>query len=80
MVRFVNDDGLEIRHEARQPGAATQGLHTAHHGRGGMLVARRLHDPQRQGRIDEVQFGHGLLEEFIAVRQDEGPATAPLHQ
>ena len=80
MVRFVNDDGLEIRHEARQPGAATQGLHTGHHGRSGMLVARRLHNPQRQRRIDQVQFGDGLLDELIAVRQDERPAVAPLHQ
>ena len=49
VVRFVNDDGLEIRHEAGQPGAATQGLDTGHHGGGGMLIARRLHDAQRAG-------------------------------
>jgi len=27
-----------------------------------------------------VQFGDGLLDELIAVRQDQGPATAPLDQ
>ena len=54
VVRFVNDDGLEIWHEAGQPGAAAQGLHTGHHGGGGMFIARRLHDPQRQGGIDEA--------------------------
>ena len=54
MVRFVNDDGLEIRHEAGQPGAAAQRLHTGHHGGGGMLVARRLHDPEGQGWIDQA--------------------------
>jgi hypothetical protein len=80
MVRFVNDDGLEIWYEAGQPGAATQGLHTGHDGRGGMLVARRLYNPQRQRRVDQVQFGDGLLDELIAVRQDERPAAAPLHQ
>jgi hypothetical protein len=52
VVRFVNNNGLEIRHEAEQPGAATQGLHTGHDGRSGMLVARRLHNPQRQRRVD----------------------------
>ena len=80
MVRFVNDDGLEIWYEAGQPGAATQGLHTGHDGRGGMLVARRLYNPQRQRRVDQVQFGDGLLDELIAVRQDERLAAAPLHQ
>ena len=50
MVRFVNDDGLEIRHQPGQPVAATEGLHTGHHGGGGMLVARRLHDAKGQGR------------------------------
>ena len=80
MVRFVNDDGLEIRHQAGEPGAATQGLHTGHHRGGGMLIARRLHDAEGQGGIDEVQFVHGLLDELIAVRQDQGPPAAPLHQ
>jgi hypothetical protein len=80
MVRFVNDDGLKIRHETGQPGAAAQGLHTGHDGWGGMLVARRLHDPQGQGGINQAQFVHGLLDELIAVRQDEGPATVPLDQ
>jgi hypothetical protein len=78
MVRFVNDDGLEIWHQTGQPGAAAQGLHTGDHDRGRMLVTRRLYDPEGQGRIDQVQFGHGLLDELIAVRQDEGPAAAPL--
>jgi hypothetical protein len=40
-----------------------------------MLIARRLHDPERQGGIDQVQFVHSLLDELIAVRQDEGPAA-----
>src|SRR5712691_4111113 len=34
VVRFVNDDGVEIRHEAGEPRAATEGLHTGHHGGG----------------------------------------------
>ena len=42
-----------------------------------MLVARRLH--LRRGGIDEVQFRR-LLDEFIPVGQDEGPAAAPLDQ
>ena len=80
VVRFVNDDGLEIRYQTRQPGPATQGLHTGHHDGGGMLITRRLHDPQGQGGIDQAEFVHGLLDEFIAVRQDEGPAMAPLDE
>jgi hypothetical protein len=80
MVRFVNDDGLEIRHEAGKPGAAAQGLHTGHDGGGGMLVARRLHDPEGQGGINQAQFLYGLLDEFIPVGEDEGPAPAPLDQ
>ena len=80
VVRFVNDDGLEIRYEAGKPGAATQGLHTGHHDRGGMLITRRLHDPEGQGGIDEAQFVHRLLDELITVSQDEGPTTPPLDQ
>ena len=80
VVRFVNDDGLEIRHEAGEPGAATQGLHTGHHRGGGMLVARRLHDAEREGGIDEAELVDGLLDEFIPVRQDQGPPAAALHQ
>jgi len=80
VVRFVNDDGLEIRYQTRQPGAAAHGLHTGHDGGGGMLVALRLHDPQGQRGIDEVQFVHGLLDELIAVREDEGPAPPPLDE
>jgi len=45
-----------------------------------MLVTLRLHDPEGQGRIDQVQFGHGLLDEFIPVRKDEGTATTSLDQ
>ena len=78
VMRFVNDNGLEIRHQTGQPGATTQGLHTRDHGGRGMLITRRLHDPQGQGGINQAEFVHGLLDEFIAVRQDEGPATAPL--
>ena len=77
---FVNDDGLEIRYQAGEPGTTTERLHTGDHDRGGMLVVRRLHDPQGQGGIDEAQFLHGLLDEFIPVRQDEGPAAAPLDE
>ena len=80
MVRFVDDNGLKIRCEAGQPGATAQGLHTGHDRRRGMLVARRLHDPQGEGGIDQAQFVHGLLDELIAVRQDERPAAAPLDQ
>src|SRR5262249_15156680 len=39
-----------------------------------------LHDPQRQRGINEAQFVHRLLDEFIAVGQDEGPAPSPLDQ
>ena len=80
VVRLVNDDGLEIRHEAGEPTAAAQGLHTGYHGGGGMFVARRLHDPEAQGGVDEVQFGYGLLDELIPVRQDEGPALPSLDE
>jgi hypothetical protein len=45
-----------------------------------MLVACRLHDPEGEGRIDEAQFVHGLLDELIAMRQDQGPAPTPLDQ
>ena len=45
-----------------------------------MLIARCLHDAERQGRIDEVQLVHGLLDELIAVRQDQGAPAAPLHE
>jgi len=45
-----------------------------------MLVTRRLHDPQGERGIDQVQFVHGLLDEFVAVGQDEGPTPTPLDQ
>jgi hypothetical protein len=80
VVRFINDKGLEIRHEAGEPGAAAERLHTGHHGGGGMFVARRLHDPEGEGRIDEAQFVHRLLDELVAVREDEGPAPPPLDE
>ena len=80
VVRFVNDNGLEIRYKAGEPGAAAQRLHTGHHRGGSMLVVRRLHDAQGERRIDQAQFVHGLLDELIAVGQDEGPALPPLDQ
>src|SRR5262245_53209345 len=80
MVRFVNDDGLEIRHEAGEPGATAERLHTGDHGGSGILVACRLHDAEGEGRIDEAQFVHGLLDELIAMRQDQGPAPTPLDE
>ena len=49
-------------------------------GHTGMLVVLRLDDPESEGRVDQVQFGDGLLDEFIPVGQDEGPAAAPLDQ
>jgi hypothetical protein len=45
-----------------------------------MLVACRLYDPEGEGWIDEAQFVHRLLDELIAVRQDQGPATASLDE
>jgi hypothetical protein len=54
VVRFVNDNGLEIWDQTRQPGAAAQGLHTGHHGGGGILVTRRLHDPEGERGINKV--------------------------
>jgi hypothetical protein len=45
-----------------------------------MLVACRLHDAERQRRINQTEFVHGLLDEFIAMRQDQGPSAAPLHE
>jgi hypothetical protein len=80
VVRFVDDNGLKIRHEAGQPGAATQGLDAGDHGGRRMLVVRRLHDTEREGGIDEAELVDGLLDEFIAVRQDQGPPAAALHQ
>src|SRR5262252_1427265 len=77
---IVNNNGLEIRHQAGQTRAAAQGLHTGHHGRGGMLIPGCLHDAQGQGRIDEVQFLYGLLDELIAVRENERPTLMPLDQ
>jgi hypothetical protein len=68
MVRFVNDNGLEIRYEAGEPGTTTERLHTGDHRGGGMLIARRLHNAEGEARVDEVQFLHGLLDELIAVR------------
>ena len=75
MVRFVNDDGAKIRDQAGEPGPATQGLHTGHHDRGRVLIPRRLHHAQGQRRIDEVQFVEGLLDQLVAVRQDQGAAA-----
>ena len=45
-----------------------------------MLVARRLHDPEGQGGINQAQFLYGLLDEFIPMGEDEGPASPPLDQ
>ena len=80
VVRFVDDNGLKIRHEAGQPSAATQGLDAGHHRGGRMLVVRRLHDAEREGGIHEVELVDGLLDEFIPVCQDQGPPAAALHQ
>jgi hypothetical protein len=42
-----------------------------------MLVAHRLYHAEREGGIDQMEFVHGLLDELIAVGQDQGsPATA----
>ena len=54
MVRFINDDGVKVRHQAGEPRAATEGLHTGHDRGSRQLIVRRLHDPEGQGRIDEV--------------------------
>jgi hypothetical protein len=45
-----------------------------------MLITRCLHHPQGQSRIDEAELVDGLLNEFIPVRQDQGPPAAALHQ
>jgi len=39
VVRFVNDDGVEVWHEAGEPWAATQSLHTGHHRGRRQLIA-----------------------------------------
>ena len=80
MVCFVNDDGAKIGDQAGQPGPTTQGLHTGHHNRGGQVIPRRLHHPQGERRIDQVQFVEGLLDQLVAVGQDERPAAAALHE
>ena len=80
MVRFVNDDGAKIGDQAGEPSAATQGLDTGHHDRGGQVIPRRLHDAQGERRINEVQFVEGLLDQLVTVRQDQGAAAPPLHE
>jgi hypothetical protein len=59
---------------------AAQRLHTGHHDRGGVLVSRRLHHPEGERRIDQVQFVECLLDQFVAVGQDERPAAPALHE
>ena len=80
MVRFVNDDGVEVWHEPGEPRAPTQGLHTGHHRGCRQLIAFSLDDPERQSRIDEVELVHCLLDQLIPVRQDQRAASPPLDE
>ena len=45
-----------------------------------MLVTGGLYDAQGQGRINQTQFVHSLLDEFIPVRQDKRAASTPLNE
>ena len=45
-----------------------------------MLVPVGLDHLQGQRGIDQAQLVHGLLDQLIAVGQDERPPPAPLHQ
>ena len=79
MVRFVDDDGLEIRHEAGETGSGDSG--SAHWRPRWGRYARRATPARPQGPGGSTGVvRHGLLKELIAVRQDEGPAAAPLDQ
>jgi hypothetical protein len=80
VVRFINDDGVKVRHQAGEPRAATQGLDTGDNCGGRQLIVRCLHNAEGQGRIDEMQFVDGLLDQLIAVRQDQRAPAAPLHE
>ena len=41
---------------------------------------RRLHHPQGERRINEVQFVDRLPDQLVAVGQDQGAPAAPLHE
>ena len=47
---------------------------------GAVCVLLALDHANGQPRGDELQLVHGLVDQFIAVRQDEGTAAALLHQ
>jgi len=55
-------------------GAAAERLHAGHHGGGVIGGFLALHHANGQIGGDELQLVHGLMDEFIAVRQDEGTA------
>ena len=80
MVRFVNDDGAKIGHEVGKPGPATQRLHAGHDDWGG-AGHPGWPAPRPGGATDQRgQWLEGLLDQLVAVRQDQGPAPAPLHE
>jgi hypothetical protein len=41
-----------------------------------MLILPGLHNPELEGRIDHRQLVGGLLDQFIAMGQDQRPAPA----
>jgi hypothetical protein len=45
-----------------------------------VLIPRRLYHAEGERRINKVQFVQGLLDQLVAVRQDQGAATAALHE
>jgi hypothetical protein len=80
MVRFVNDNGLKIRHQTRQARATAERLHTGHHDRGVVRILLPLHHADLFLWGHQPELVHGLLDEFVAVRQNQGAADALLHQ
>jgi hypothetical protein len=80
VVRFINDDGAKIGHQLCQALAPAEGLHTGDHYGRLMIMALGFDHTDLHARIDPAEFIDSLLDEFIAVGQDEGTARAPLDQ
>ena len=79
MVAFVDDDGVELPWQSRQPVRPRQRLHAADHHRRVHVVAlgRDEPDAERECRVRDRDLLRCLTQQFVAVSQHERASTAP---
>ncbi len=80
VVRFIDHDRGKVRRKTGQALRAGQRLYTGDNGRSGRLIAVGFDDAHIQRGIDQPKLLDGLLDELIAVRQDETTAAALAYQ